>query len=331
MTATVLTGPQAAPTAAATMRLLVDQVRWEADDVVSVRLRDAGGADLPTWTPGAHLDLVLPSGLIRQYSLCGDPADRTSYLVAVLRERAGRGGSAEIHDTALVGRTLEVRGPRNHFTLEPAPAYVFLAGGIGITPLVAMARAAARSRTPWRLHYGGRSRRSMAFVDELSRLAEAGDGQVVHAPQDAVGLLDLDVIIAGAPPEAAIYACGPEGMLRAAQSAGDAAGRTVSIERFAAASHPDRPASAAFEVELCRSGLRLPVPPDRSMLEVIRDVLPDVPYSCEEGYCGTCEVRVVDGVPDHRDDILSPAQRAAGDLVMICVSRSASGVLSLDL
>ncbi|GAA1877731.1 PDR/VanB family oxidoreductase [Asanoa iriomotensis] len=330
MTATLLPSAQPAAAAATTMRLLVDRITWEAQDVVSVRLRAADGADLPPWEPGAHLDLVLPSGLIRQYSLCGDPTDRTSYLVAVLRERSGRGGSAEVHDTALVGREVEVRGPRNHFALEPAPAYVFLAGGIGVTPLVAMARAAARSGTPWRLHYGGRSRESMAFVDELSGLG----GQLLLAPQDEVGLLDLEAIVAGAPPEAAIYVCGPEGMLRAAQSAGDKAGRAVRIERFAAASNPglaQRPASAGFEVDLCRSGLRLAVPPDRSMLEVIRDVLPDVPYSCEEGYCGTCEVRVVDGVPDHRDDILSPAQRAAGDLVMICVSRSATSVLSLDL
>ncbi|GIF45784.1 ferredoxin-NADP reductase [Asanoa ferruginea] len=307
------------------MRLLVDRVTWEAEDVVSVRLR---GADLPAWTPGAHLEVVLPSGLIRQYSLCGDPADRTSYLVAVLRERAGRGGSAEIHDSALVGRALEVRGPRNHFALEPAPAYVFVAGGIGVTPLVAMARAAAGSGTPWRLHYGGRSRGSMAFVAELGRLS---GGEVVYAPQDEVGLLDLDAIVAGAPPGAAIYACGPEGMLRAAQAAGDAVGRTVTVERFASSGNAVRGTSGAFEVDLRRSGLRLAVPADRSMLEVIRDVLPDVPYSCEEGYCGTCEVRVIDGAPEHRDDILSPDQRAAGDLVMICVSRSASPVLSLDL
>jgi ferredoxin-NADP reductase len=328
MTATMLPSPRTAPAAPATMRLLVDRVTWEAEDVVSVRLRDAGGADLPAWAPGAHLDLVLPSGLIRQYSLCGDPADRTSYLVAVLRERAGRGGSAEIHDTALVGRALEVRGPRNHFALEPAPAYVFLAGGIGVTPLVAMARAAARSGTPWRLHYGGRNRQSMAFAGELTRLP---GGELIHAPQDEVGLLDLGAIIAGAPPGAAIYACGPEGMLRAAQSAGDAAGRTVTVERFASSGNTAQGATGAFEVDLCRSGIRLPVPADRSMLEVIRDVLPDVPYSCEEGYCGTCEVAVVDGVPDHRDDILTLDQRAAGDLVMICVSRSASPVLSLDL
>jgi ferredoxin-NADP reductase len=328
MTATLLPDAQPTPAAAATMRLLVDRITWEAQDVMSVRLRAADGDELPAWEPGAHLDVVLPSGLIRQYSLCGDPADRTSYLVAVLRERAGRGGSAEIHDTALVGRALEVRGPRNHFALEPAPAYVFLAGGIGVTPLVAMARAASRAGTPWRMHYGGRSRSSMAFVD---RLAGLGGGQLVVAPQDEVGLLDLAEIIATAPPEAGIYACGPEGMLRAAQSAGDAAGRTVRIERFAAASTGSAAPRAGFEVELCRSGLRLAVPPDRSMLEVIRDVLPDVPYSCEEGYCGTCEVRVVGGVPDHRDDILSPAQRAAGDLVMICVSRSATSVLALDL
>lgn len=311
--------------------LLVDRVSWEADGVVSVRLRARPGTDpvLPAWEPGAHLELVLPSGLIRQYSLCGDPTDRTSYTVAVLREAAGRGGSAEIHDSALVGRLIEVRGPRNHFALEPASHYVFVAGGIGVTPILAMAREADRAGVPWRLHYGGRTRSSMAFI---SRLRSLSAERVTICPQDEVGLLDLDAIVRASPPDAVVYACGPEGLLRAAQVAGEGATppRPVRVERFAAAA-PVATSGDAFEVELRRSGITVKVPADRSMLEAIREVVPDVPWSCEEGYCGTCETRVLAGTADHRDDVLTPAQRAAGELVMICVSRAATPVIALDL
>jgi ferredoxin-NADP reductase len=150
--------------------LLVVRAKWEARSVLSLTLADEGGGDLPPWSPGAHIDVVLPSGLIRQYSLCGDPNDRTSYTIAVLRESAGRGGSAELHDTALMGRTLDVRSPRNHFALRPAPAYVFLAGGIGITPILPMLGAASAFGTPWTLHYGGRDLAHMAFREQLQQL-----------------------------------------------------------------------------------------------------------------------------------------------------------------
>jgi ferredoxin-NADP reductase len=307
------------------MRLLVQQVTWEAADVVSIRLTGES-AELPAWTPGAHLDVVLPSGLIRQYSLCGDPADRASYTVAVLREPDGRGGSAEIHDTALVGRTLEIRGPRNHFELTPAPAYLFVAGGIGITPILAMIRHAAATGADWRLVYGGRTRGSMAFLREL--LAIGGD-RVTVCPQDETGLLDLPAILASAP-DADIYCCGPEGLLRAAQAADP--DRTVRIERFGMAEHHEPGIEATgFDVELRRSGLTLAVPAGRRLLDVIKDALPDVAFSCEDGYCGTCETAVLAGVPEHHDDILTVEERERGDSMMICVGRSVSPLLVLDL
>jgi ferredoxin-NADP reductase len=319
-----------------TMQLMVEQVTWQADAVVSLRLRPAPGVsgDLPAWSAGAHLDIVVPSGLVRQYSLCGDPDDRGSYTVAVLRETAGRGGSAEIHDSAMVGRILEVRGPRNHFKLATASSYLFIAGGIGITPILAMVREAVRSDVPWRLYYGGRTRRSMAFVTELRVL---GAEHVVLCPQDEVGILDLDQILRDTPPEAQVYCCGPEGLLRAVETASAAATppRAVQIERFAAASHSGlgKPPTerTGFEVELRRSGFTLPVPPDRTLLDVVREVVPDVGFSCEDGYCGTCETRVLGGVPEHHDDVLRAEERELGETMMICVGRSATPVLVLDL
>ncbi|WP_432824598.1 PDR/VanB family oxidoreductase [Dactylosporangium sp. CA-092794] len=314
--------------------LLVKQVRAEAADVVSITLTDPDGAELPEWQPGAHLDLTLPSGRIRQYSLCGDPADRRSYTVAVLREVSGRGGSVELHDTALVGRTLDVRGPRNHFELRPAPSYVFLAGGIGITPILAMVRQVAREGGSWRLLYGGRDCRHMAFVDELLALG-AAPGQIL--PQDVHGLLDLAGAVAQAPSDAVVYACGPEGLLRAAEEACERTGHTLCLERFG--SQAPKEGSVAqeigtgeqFEVELRRTGVTLVVPPDRTLLSVVLDVAPSVPYSCEEGYCGTCETKVLEGVADHRDDIFTPEERARGATMMICVGRSKSPRLVLDL
>lgn len=210
--------------------LLVVHARWEARSVVSLTLVDESGEDLPAWSPGAHIDLVLPSGLIRQYSLCGDPNDRTSYTIAVLREEAGRGGSAEVHDTALVGRTLDVRGPRNHFALHPAPEYVFLAGGIGITPILPMIRAASACGAPWTLHYGGRDLAHMAFREHLRRLYP---GRVRIVPQDQEGMLDLDAVVAAAPASAAFYCCGPGPMIAAAERACAACSPAARVARRA--------------------------------------------------------------------------------------------------
>lgn len=312
--------------------LLVRQVRLEAKAVVSLQLVDPAGGALPSWQPGAHLDLVLPSGLIRQYSLCGDPEETHSYTVAVLRETRGRGGSAEIHDSALVGRELKVRGPRNHFALTPANGYVFLAGGIGITPILAMIRSAAARGLPWHLYYGGRDLAHMAFREELLVL---GGDQVHLLPQATHGLPDFTAILGGQPPDHLVYACGPEGMLRAAEEACSAATppRDFRSERFAVATKatPEPADRGTFTVVLKRSGISLTVPPDRTLLEVVREALPDTPYSCEEGYCGTCETRVIDGLPEHNDQILSPEERARSRTMMICVGRSHTPELILDL
>ena len=313
--------------------LLLEEVRREAEGVVSLRLVHPDGKPLPEWAPGAHVDLLLPSGLVRQYSLCGDPGDLSGYRIGVLREADGRGGSREVHDTAMAGRELGVRGPRNHFPLVEAPGYLFLAGGIGITPILAMARDASRRGVPWRLVYGGRTRATMAFVDELCALP---GGQVKLVPQDECGLPSPERVLDSVEGDVAVYCCGPEPMIRAVEEA--CARRlpagALHVERFSASSAP-RPlvpeTTGTFEVELARSGAVLPVLPDRTVLEVVREVLPDVPFSCEEGFCGACETAVLDGVPEHHDTILTDADRASNATMMICVGRSCSPRLVLDL
>ena len=314
-----------------TAELVVVEREVAADDVVSLVLADPGGGELPAWTPGAHVDLLLPTtggGLTRQYSLSGPPADRHRWRVGVLVERAGRGGSAHVHDSLAVGASVQVRGPRNHFPLVAADRYLFLAGGIGITPLLPMAAAAQASGADWAMAYGGRSRASMAFVDEL---AAYGD-RVQLWPQDERGLLDLDALLGEPQPGTAVYTCGPEGLLSAVEQrcAGWPAG-ALHVERFAA-KPVDTPASvAAIEVVCSRSGVTVSVPPDRSILETVEEAGVGVLSSCLEGVCGTCEAAVLEGVPDHRDSLLSEQERAAGDYMMICVSRALTDRLVLDL
>ncbi|MFG3291871.1 PDR/VanB family oxidoreductase [Streptomyces sp. NPDC048179] len=313
-------------------RLLVRQTRWIAEDVVELRLVRRDGLPLPPWEPGAHVELTLPSGLRRSYSLCGDPTERATWTVAVHLAPAGRGGSREIHTTALVGRELAVEGPVNRFPLLPAPGYLLLAGGIGVTPLLPMARALAAGGLPWRLVLGARDRSRLAYAEELTAL---GGDRVRLVPQDEAGLPDLAAELAATPPGHAVYACGPAAMLDAVTDLCRTAvpPRPLHVERFGPATG-DREAGAAdgrFEVVLRRSGLRLAVPADRSLLEAVRDRVPDVPYSCEEGYCGSCETSVLAGTPDHRDSVIGPQERATATTMMICVSRAASPVIELDL
>jgi len=333
-----VTSAAAAPVAdddSATRVLLVKSVTWQADGVVSLRMVDPAGGPLPAWRPGAHLDLVLPSGLIRQYSLCGPPEDRHGYTVAVLLAADGRGGSREVHETALAGRTVSVRGPRNRFPLVDAARHLLIAGGIGITPVLAMARELSARGAEWSLVYGGRSRASMAFTEELSAL---GPGRVELVPQDERGLPDLDAALAGVGAGTAVYCCGPEGLLAAVERrcAVKTPPADLHVERFGVpdgvdGAAADQEPAKAFEVELRRSGRVLTVPPGRSVLDTVRDVVPQLMSSCEEGFCGTCETGVLDGVPEHRDTILSEREREQGRTMMICVGRSRTPRLVLDL
>jgi ferredoxin-NADP reductase len=298
-----------------------------ATDVVTLTLVDPGGDALPAWTPGAHIDVDLGTGLVRQYSLCGDPDDPERWRIAVLREAAGRGGSRRVHELARAGEKLPVRGPRNHFPLVDADRYVFLAGGIGITPILPMVRRVAAQRRPWTVVYGGRSRTWMAVVDEL-RTVPGGELEIV--PQDERGLPDLPAVL-GAPVErTAIYCCGPEPLLAAVEreSAHWPAG-TLHRERFTAA--PVAVEGGPFEVVLQRSGMRLTVPEHEPLLDVLEGAGVEVDNSCRAGICGTCLVRVRSGEPDHLDDVLSDDERERGEVMLPCVSRARSGLLVLDL
>lgn len=317
--------------------VLVTQVRSEAQDVVSVVLSPADGKELPGWAPGAHIDLTLPSGKVRQYSLCGSPADRGSYTIAVLHERTGRGGSRELHEGGLAGRRLRLRGPRNHFALVDAEHYLFLAGGIGVTPLVPMVQRIAATGASWELWYGGRSRSAMPFAD---RLKDLGPERVHLLPQDEAGTPPVRDLVERAPTHAAIYCCGPAAMIRAVADACAGAGRTgdLHVERFGPVPAPDteetpadRTAPRPFTVELRRSRRVLAVPVGRTLLDVVRDVVPAVPYSCEDGYCGSCETRVLAGTPEHHDTVLSDDERRIGETMMICVGRARGERLVLDL
>ncbi|GAA3850418.1 PDR/VanB family oxidoreductase [Streptomyces lacrimifluminis] len=309
------------------LRLTVAAHQTVADGVVQLQLE---GRELPSWAPGAHLDLVLPSGLVRQYSLCGDPADTSSYTVATRLVPDGRGGSREVHEELRAGMAVEVRGPRNRFPLAPAPAYVFVAGGIGITPILPMLRAvSAQPGLEWRLLYGGRSRASMPYLAEIEKLG-AGDGRVTVVAEDEDGLPDLDALFAGVaadlPEGTAVHCCGPEA-LTAAVEARVPEGAVLRLERFApgASTGGDRP----FEVELRRSGRTLTVAADSTVLAAVRAELPDTAYSCEQGFCGTCQQRVLAGEVDHRDELLTDAERA--ESMLICVSRARRSPLVLDL
>jgi ferredoxin-NADP reductase len=297
-----------------------------ADGVVALNLARADNDPLPAWEPGAHIDLVPGPDLVRQYSLCGDPAERRVWRIAVLREPAGRGGSAHVHDRLSVGDRVAAVGPRNRFPLRHSPRYIFLAGGIGITPILPMLAAAERAGASWRLLYGGRRRNSMAFLPDL---AHYGD-RVSVVPQDESGLLDLDGPLGTPVPDTLVYCCGPEPLLAAvAERCRAWPAGSLHVERFAAA--PDSAAGPAFEVELRASGRVVAVPAGTSILRSVEDAGVAVLSSCREGTCGTCETDVLDGVPDHRDSVLTDAERAAGDVMMICVSRSLSQRLVLDL
>jgi ferredoxin-NADP reductase len=309
--------------------LVLDAKRVAADGVAVLTFREPSGAAVPPWEPGAHVDVVLGPDLVRQYSLCGDPSDRTRLDIAVLRETDGRGGSRYVHEQLPEQTTVRIRGPRNHFRLEPSPGYLFIAGGIGITPLVPMVAAAERAGSEWRLVYGGRSRSSMAFVDELQQ--RYGD-KVTVAPQDTHGLLDLASLLDTPRADTLVYCCGPEPLLTAVEErcAAWPAG-ALHVERFTPKSFGAPALGESFEVELARSGQVLDVPPDRSVLEVVEDAGAQILSSCREGTCGTCETGVLAGIPEHRDSLLTAEERAANDTMFLCVSRSRGPRLVLDL
>ncbi|MEU8727765.1 PDR/VanB family oxidoreductase [Streptomyces tendae] len=306
--------------------LVVARRETAADGVLVLTLRHPMGEPLPAWEPGAHVDVVLGPGLERQYSLCGDPADRAQWRIAVLREREGRGGSAYVHGELRAGDEVRVRGPRNNFRLEPAPRYRFVAGGIGITPVLPMLAAAEEAGAEWTLLYGGRTRAAMAFTQEVARFGD----RVTIVPEDESGLLDLGPVLDGLAPDTLVYCCGPGPLLDAVEARCPAG--SLRVERFRPKeADGDAPAEAEFDVVLARSGRTVVVPPGVSVLDAVRGAGVEVLYSCTEGTCGTCETEVVEGDPEHRDSVLTEEERAAGETMLICVSRCRGRRLVLDL
>ncbi len=318
MTMTEIASPRTA--SEVELDVVVTARRAEADSVVGLTIALPDGGALPAWSPGAHVEIDVPGGWVRHYSLCGDPADAAQWRIAVLREADGRGGSRVLADEVGEGTRLRIRGPRNHFPLHPAPRYVFVAGGIGITPVLPMLRAADAAGADWVLHYGGRTRASMAFLDQLT-----GDRVRLH-PQDEVGLLDLDALLGAVGPDTLVYCCGPTGLIEAVERRGLP---NLHVERFTA--EPVDLAGDSFEVVCDRSGVTTTVPDGTTVLEALRAAGIDVLTSCEEGICGTCETTVLDGEPDHRDHLLTDEEQAAGETMMICVSRCRGPRLVLDL
>lgn len=308
---------------------VVASKKMAADGIAELQLRRADRQPWPAWAPGSHIDLVLPGGLVRQYSLCGDREDLFHLRIGVLREPESRGGSAFVHDSLRPGDHIEVRGPRNAFQLGTHDRYIFIAGGIGITPILPMINEVNRRGADWELHYGGRSRTSMAFIDEL---VDTG-GDVRLYPQDETGFIPLAEILETGLGDIGVYACGPAPLLEAIEAYEKMWPEgSINMERFVAGEKElvrdhDRP----FEVVLATSGLSVDVSADETILSAVERHGIGVLSSCRAGTCGTCETPVLEGVPDHRDSVLDDEDRARGDCMMICVSRALSNRLVLDL
>jgi len=295
-----------------------------AASVILIDLEAVDGT-LPAWEPGAHIDLLLAAGE-RQYSLVPIPewaTDVGRWRIAVLRETAGRGGSAWLHDSLTVGHTVRVRGPRNHFAFAPVAGtpYLFLAAGIGITPIAAMVASARSAGADFALHYAGRTRDAMALLDVVPEA-------VLHISDEGTRL-DLSSLIAEIDPATAIFCCGPAHFIEAVEAA--AGSHPLHVERFEARELGAPVYAEAFEVELALSGETLTVPPDRSILEVVEEAGVFVLSSCHEGTCGTCETPVLEGEVEHRDSILTPGEQAENRVMYICVSRAACPRLVLEL
>jgi ferredoxin-NADP reductase len=298
-----------------------------ADATIEIRLRANADAVLPAWTPGAHIDLVLPGDVIRSYSLTGSPSDERVWQIAVLREENGRGGSAMIH-ALKAGDRIRVRWPRNNFALEPAASYHFLASGIGITPILPMIEAAQRRGASWRLDYVGRTRSRLAYLERLESHPETN----VHISSES-GRPDLGALLTRTDERAPIYACGSQAFLLGVEKAAEAVRRDLHAEWFAPKPGARRGAEGAYEaftVHLERSNTDVSVQPGQSIIDACADVGVTIPAACFEGTCGSCLSTVLEGEPDHRDSFLTTNERKSNTLMAACVSKSMTERLVLD-
>lgn len=310
----------------------VTDIQAEARDVILVELRAVAGGPLPAFEPGAHLEMDLPNGLIRHYSLTNDWRERDRYVIGVGRAFKGRGGSEFLHRSLRCEAQVRASAPRNNFAVDPAAgSYLFIAGGIGVTPIMSMIRWCEAQERPWRLVYAARNGQRAAFYETLRPF---GSRVHFHFDDEVNAALDVQRWLADRGDGEHVYCCGPQALMDRVRD--DPSGRpsqTLHFEYFAAPAQEAAapPHSGAFQVELRRSGRTLSVPADRSILEVLEANGVTVPFACREGMCGTCETRVCEGGIEHRDYVLSQDQRALGRSMMVCVSRARSAVLVLDL
>ncbi|MBM7112857.1 PDR/VanB family oxidoreductase [Archangium primigenium] len=319
-----------------TLRLRVHRITSEAEGIRSYELVSPDGAALPAFEAGAHVDVQVPGGFTRQYSLCNDPAERHRYVIAVQKDAGGRGGSRAMHEQVHEGDELTVGPPRCAFPLMYARGYVLVGGGIGITPLVSMAHALQRQGAPWHLHYCTRSPERTAFRELLTSPAFAGHVTLHHDLGDPARRLDLKALLTRRPGGHRVYCCGPAPLMRAVREATqhhEWPREKVHFEAFSAdgVGAVGTEAEQEFQVVVRSSGATYPVPPGNSVLQVLRENGMRVPSDCEAGSCGACLTRVLEGEPEHRDTFLSEARRAARCDMLVCVSRARSRQLVLDL
>jgi ferredoxin-NADP reductase len=313
---------------AVTLSLRIISATWEAPNIVSYELRAPDGGELPAFTAGAHIDITLPNGLVRSYSLLNPQSERHRYVIAVQKDRASRGGSKWVHENFRAGDLVTVNGPRNNFPLDEAAAKsILIAGGIGITPILSMVERLGAIGRDWELVYCSRKRAGTAFLERLQAKPQV---RFNFDEEPGGRMLDVAAVVRAAPAQAHFYCCGPLPMLEAfEQATKDLPRERVHVEYFTAKAPPA--VEGGFTIVLAKSGLTLSVAPGKTILDTLRDNGFDTPFSCTEGVCGTCETRVLEGVPDHRDLILTEAERASNKTILICCSGSKSDKLVLDL
>lgn len=310
-----------------TLQVRLSALIWEAPGVLSLQLTAADGGPLPPFEPGAHIDLKLPNGTLRQYSLCGDPNDTSHYRLGI-RAISGGLSSTFVHKALRPGELLTVSTPRNNFPLVDSKHYIFVAGGIGITPFIPMMREASAKGRPWTLIYCNKRNEDAPFLAEIRTLG----GEISLHSSEAGTRLDAAKRFSTVEKDAVVYCCGPESLMTAVEEATkDWPEGTVHFEWFAPRSRTSDQPDGSFEVVCQASGITVTVPADKSILEVLGENGIEVPRSCEQGVCGTCELRVISGEVDHRDSILSSSERAASATMMVCVSRAKGPRLVLDV
>ena len=308
-------------------------IEFAAEDILSFTLRPLDGALPEQIDPGSHVDVHLPNGMMRSYSLSNGPEHRRGYRLTIARDPNSRGGSTYMHDKLRAGQIIEISKPRNNFKLaEDATLSVFLAGGIGVTPFIPMIARLNEAGKPWRMHYCVRNRERAALVEEIEQLAAAGSGELIPNYDDTDGIFDLAGMLASLPADAHVYCCGPTGMLDAFRARAHDNGipsEQVHFEYFSA--DVESATEGGFVVVLNKSGKEIGVAAGQTILQALIEQGVNIAYSCEEGICGACETRVIEGIPDHRDMILTDQERQENKTMMVCCSGSKSSRLMLDL